>query len=230
MAPAPGVVVFDAYGTLFDVASAARRLAAEPGEAGLAARWRDVARDWRAKQLAYTWLRAILGEHTDFRTVTRAALDWALEANGLADAGLAAQLMALYDSLEPFPEVPAALAALRARGCRTAILSNGTPEMLASLVGNAGLAQHMDALLSVEAVGVYKPADAVYGIVEAETGVAPADTLFLSSNGWDAAGAARFGFDVVWVNRTGEPVDRLPWRPGRIVPDLSSLPDLARRP
>lgn len=229
MAAEPGVAVFDAYGTLFDVTSAARRLAAEPGEDGLAERWSDVARDWRTKQIAYTWLRSITGAHADFRTVTRDALDWAMEANGLADARRADRLMALYDALDLFPDAAPALAQLRADGHRAAILSNGTPEMLRALVGAAGIADAFDHLISVESAGVFKPDAAVYRLVEAEIGVPPAATLFVSSNGWDAAGAAGFGFEVVWVNRAGEPVDRLPWTPARIVADLSTLPDLARR-
>ena len=197
-----GPVVFDAYGTLFDVDAAARRAAAEPGREGLAAVWPQLARDWRDRQLQYTWLRSIAGAHADFETVTGEALDWALEAAGLAgDAALRARLMALYRELDAYPEVPAMLAALKAAGRPAAILSNGAPEMLAATVRAAGLEGAFDAVLSVEAVGVYKPARAVYDLVAGRFGCAPEDVLFVSSNGWDAGCAAGYGFRTVWANR-----------------------------
>jgi 2-haloacid dehalogenase len=221
------VVVFDAYGTLFDVAAAARRVAGEPGRAAFAAAWPRVAADWRAKQLQYTWLRAITGAHADFRTVTEDGLDWALEAAGLAEPGLRARLLALYRELDAYPEVPGVLARLREGGFRAAILSNGAPAMLEAAVASAGIGRFLDAVLSVEAVGVYKPARAVYDLVGTRFGVSPGAVLFVSSNGWDAAAAAGYGFDTVWVNRVGDPVDRLPWLPRRIAADLSTIPELA---
>lgn len=226
-----GPVVFDAYGTLFDVTAAARRAAAEPGREALAGAWPKLAADWRAKQIEYTRLRAIFGEHADFRRVTAESLDWALAASGLdGDPELAARLLALYDELDAFPEARDAVAALRAAGRPTAILSNGTPAMLASAVAAAGMEGMFDALLSVETVGVYKPARAVYDLVGASFGCAPSEALFVSSNGWDAACAAGYGFETVWANRTGAPVERLPWRPRHVVPDLSSLPAIAAEP
>lgn len=226
-----GPVVFDAYGTLFDVTAAARRAAAEPGREALRAAWPKLAADWREKQIDYSRLRTIVGEHADFRVVTGEALDWALAANGLAgDAGLRDRLMALYDDLDAFPEAREAVAALRAAGRRTAILSNGAPEMLARAVAAAGMEGMFDAILSAEAVGRFKPAAEVYGLVEAEFGCAPAETLFVSSNGWDAACAARRGFVSVWVNRTGAPVERLPWRPAHVATDLSAVPGIAAEP
>ncbi len=226
-----GPVVFDAYGTLFDVGSAARRAAAEPGREALAAAWPGLARDWRAKQLQYTWLRTIAGVHADFAAVTGEALDWALEAAGLGgDAPLRARLMALYHELDAYPEVPGVLAALRDAGRPVAILSNGAPDMLAAAVAAAGLDGLFDAVLSVEAVGVYKPARAVYDLVGAHFDVVPEQVLFVSSNGWDAACAAGQGFRSVWANRAGEPVDRLPWRPDHVLPDLAAVPAVADDP
>jgi 2-haloacid dehalogenase len=223
------VAVFDAYGTLFDVAAAARAAAAEPSNGALAAIWPVLARDWRQKQLQYTWLRAITGAHADFWTVTREALDWALEAAALDDPRLRDRLLALYQELEAYPEVPAVLARLREAGLSTAILSNGAPGMLDAAVEAAGIGGSLDAVLSVEAVGVFKPARAVYDLVGQTFGVPPDRVLFVSSNGWDAAAAAGYGFDTVWVNRAGDPMDRLPWRPAHVLPDLSGVPDLAAR-
>ena len=218
--------VFDAYGTLFDVSAAARRAAATPEGSALAAHWPRLATDWRTKQLQYTWLRAITGDHADFWQVTENALDWALEASGLAEAGLRDTLLTLYRELDAYPEVPEMLGALGERGMRRAILSNGSPAMLESAVASAGLSTSFEALLSVEAVGVFKPDARVYALVPDRLGVRPDETLFVSANGWDAAGAAGFGFVTAWVNRAGEPVDRLPHRPRHIVPDLANLPDL----
>jgi 2-haloacid dehalogenase len=219
--------VFDAYGTLFDVNAAARIAAAEPGREALAAIWPKLAADWRAKQLQYTWLRAIMGEHADFWQVTQDGLDWAMEAAGLSDTGLRKRLLALYRELPAYPEVPAMLAALKASGRRTAILSNGSPEMLGAAVASAGIGDAIDAVLSVEEVGVFKPDSRVYDLVGVHLGVAPSDVLFVSSNGWDAAGAAHYGFRTVWVNRAGDPEDRLPARPGHVMADLSGIPALA---
>jgi len=221
------VCVFDAYGTLFDVAGAARLAAGEPGGGALAEAWPKLAEDWRLKQLQYTWLRAITGRHADFWQVTGDGLDWALEASGLAgDAALRDRLMDLYRTLPAYPEVPAMLAALKARGLATAILSNGAPGMLADAVASAGIAGDLDAVLSVEEVGVFKPARAVYDLVGQRFGCAAQAVLFVSSNGWDAAGAADYGFRTIWVNRAGQPADRLPGTPAHVLPDLAGLADL----
>lgn len=220
-------VIFDAYGTLFDVAGAARLAAAEPGGAGLGAEWPVLADIWRRKQLEYSWLRTLMGAHADFAEVTAEALDWALDAQGLRDGALRARLLALYDQLPPYPEVPETLATLRARGLRLGILSNGTPGMLASALRAAGIADHIEMAVSVEAAGRYKPAPEAYALVGEEMGVAREKVLFVSANGWDVAGASRFGFATVWVNRSGLPMERLPHGPRHIIPDLSRLPVLA---
>lgn len=220
--------IFDAYGTLFDVAAAAREAATEPGREAFAAHWPQVAEHWRLKQLQYSWLRAVTGAHCDFWEVTQNSLDWALEANGLAgDDALRDRLLQLYWELSAFPEVPAMLSTLKSTGVHTAILSNGSPPMLRGAVESAGLSDLLDDILSVESVCVFKPARAVYDLVGARFGCAPSEVLFVSSNGWDAAAASGYGFTTAWVNRAGDPVDRLPWTPQHILSDLTSIPDLA---
>ena len=220
--------VFDAYGTLFDVAAAAREAAQEPGREALRDIWPRLAEDWRRKQLEYSWLRAITGDHTDFWAVTGDGLDWAMEAAGLEDPALRDRLMALYEQLSAFPEVPAMLRGLKQAGFDTAILSNGSPKMLAAAVASAGIGGVLDDVLSVESCKIFKPAPQVYDLVGARFGTVPEQVLFVSSNGWDAAAASGYGFQTAWVNRGGQPVDRLPWRPGTILTDLSGIPDLAR--
>ncbi|SEO62323.1 2-haloacid dehalogenase [Salinihabitans flavidus] len=223
------ICIFDAYGTLFDVSAAAREAAEEPGRDEFAVHWPKLAEHWRAKQLQYTWLRAITGAHTDFWKVTEDGLDWALEAVGLdGDAELRTRLLQLYLELSAYPEVPDMLRALKARDRQTAILSNGSPSMLASAVESAGIAPLLDDVLSVEDVGIFKPARVVYEMVGNRFGCAPEEVLFVSSNGWDAAGAAGFGFTTVWVNRAGDPMDRLPWTPTHVLPDLTTIPELIR--
>lgn len=223
--------VFDAYGTLFDVSAAAREAAAAPGGAALAAIWPRLAEIWRQKQLQYTWIRALTGAHADFAEVTGDALDFALEAVGVDPEGTEGQalrpmLWSLYARLGAYGDAEPCLRALKGAGLQTAILSNGAPAMLDTAVGAAGLGPHLDRVLSVEMVGVFKPHPKVYGLVERALGATPDEVLFVSSNGWDAAGARGFGFASLWVNRAGDPVDRLPWRPTRIAPDLSAVPSL----
>lgn len=220
--------IFDAYGTLFDVAAAARQAAAEPRFSAIAEDWPDLAEKWRTKQLQYTWLRAITDAHTDFWEVTADGLDWALEATGHdGDAELRQRLLDLYWELGAYPEVPKMLQRLKEAGLATGILSNGSPQMLDGAVKSAGLGNLLDAVLSVESVGIFKPDARVYDLVEMNFGCARNEILFVSSNGWDAAGAAGYGFDTVWVNRAGDPVDRLPWRPRTILSDLTRIPELA---
>ncbi len=209
------------------MAAAARNLAAQPERTAFAAHWVQVATDWRLKQLQYSWLREIAGEYTDFWQVTQDGLDWALERAGLGgDAELRAALLALYWELEAYPEVPDMLASLKAAGLTTAILSNGSPAMLEGAVSSAGVGAVLDDVLSVEAVARFKPNSVVYDLVGARFGVAPEAVLFVSSNGWDAAGASAYGFQTLWVNRAGEPMDRLPGTPQHVASDLTGLVDL----
>ncbi len=220
---------FDAYGTLFDVAAAARLAAQEGRFPKLADRWVELANHWRLKQLQYTWLRAVADAHTDFWQVTQNGLDWALEAAGLeGDPALRQRLLDLYWQLQAYPEVPAMLRALKQAGLHTAILSNGSPEMLKGAVQSAGISDLLDDVLSVEAVGIFKPAASVYQLVEDRFGCDRSEVLFVSSNGWDAGCAAGYGFQTAWVNRAGEPLDRLPWTPAHILTDLGPIPELVR--
>jgi 2-haloacid dehalogenase len=213
--------VFDAYGTLFDFASAARGCADVLGEAvaPMSALWRD-------KQLQYTWLRAAQGRHADFWQVTGDALDFTLETLGLRQPGLRERLMGLYLALEPFREVPGVLAALRRAGLKTAILSNGTPAMLAAVVDGARLGAMFDALLSVEEVGAFKPDPRVYQLAVDRLGCPAAAIAFQSSNAWDAHAASAFGMQVVWCNRYGQRPERLPGAPDCEITTLADLPAL----
>lgn len=220
--------VFDAYGTLFDVAAAARQAAAEPDFTAIKDSWPHLAEHWRQKQLAYSWLRAVTGAHCDFWTVTQDGLDWALEKTGHGDdAPLRDRLLALYWKLQAYQEVPAMLHALKTAGLNTAILSNGSPAMLQGAVDSANIADALDALLSVESVGIFKPDARVYDLVAKQFGCAKDEVLFVSSNGWDAAAATGYGFTTAWVNRGGDPQDRLPWTPAHELTDLSGIPALA---
>jgi 2-haloacid dehalogenase len=224
MAPVPDLraAVFDAYGTLFDVASAAAAARDALGD-----RWQAIAALWRTKQLEYTWLRSLMGRHADFAQVTADALDFALEATGGGDAALRARLLGLYETLSAYPDARPALEALRARGLRTAILSNGSPAMLAAATRSARLDALLEAVLSVEEVGVFKPHPSVYEIAVRRLGLAPSEILFVSSNGWDAHGAKAFGFRVAWCRRAPQPAERLPTPPlDAVVASLAELPAL----
>jgi 2-haloacid dehalogenase len=221
--PLPGIkaCVFDAYGTLFDFASAARACVDVPAEAAdrLTALWRD-------KQVQYTWLRAAQERHADFMQVTADALDFALETLALERPGLRRRLLDLYLTLAAFPEAPDVLTRLRAADLRTAILSNGTPAMLAAAVAAAGLDRLFDVVLSVEDVGVFKPDPRVYQLAVDRLGVPAATIAFVSSNGWDAYAASAFGMRVVWCNRYGQRRERLPGAPDREIMTLAELPAL----
>ena len=204
-----GACVFDAYGTLLDVNSAVAAHAARVGD-----RAADLARLWRTKQLEYTWLRSLMGLHADFDRVTEDALDYALEAMNLEEPGLREALLAANLELEPYPEVAVVLTRWRDAGRRLAVLSNGTPATLEAGLDAAGIRDRFEHVLSVEPVGVFKPAPAVYLHATRTLGLAAGEIAFFSSNGWDAHGAAAFGFKVVWVNRKGQPRERLPRHAG----------------
>ena len=213
--------VFDAYGTLFDFAAAARNCRDVLGDDidRLTALWRD-------KQLQYTWLRAAQGRHADFWQVTGDALDFALETLGVTKPGLRDRLMSLYLTLDPFPEVSSVLARLKAAGLQTAILSNGSPAMLDAAVKAAKLETLLDAVLSVEEVGVYKPHPRVYQLAVDRLGISSSAISFQSSNAWDAYAASAFGMQVVWCNRYGQRRERLPGSPNREIRSLTELPAL----
>jgi 2-haloacid dehalogenase len=216
------VIVFDAYGTLLDVHSAVQRHAARLGPgAG------DFSALWRQKQLEYSWVRALTGRahHADFLTCTRDALAHCAAVHGVADQALLADLLAAYLRLDPYPEVPAMLAALRARGLRTAVLSNGAPAMLEA--GFAPLAGLLDRLISVEEAGVFKPDPRVYALPARHFGLPASAMGFVSANPWDSQAARHAGFRVFRVNRTAAP-DEYGLAAAGVpsLPDLASLPDL----
>jgi 2-haloacid dehalogenase len=213
--------VFDAYGTLFDVHSAVGRYRPRLGEQA-----DQVSALWRGKQLEYTWLRSLMRQHADFWQVTGDALDYALERFGLDDAHLRQDLLNAYLSLDAYPEVGDTLRHLKTAGLQTAILSNGSPAMLQAAVTSAGLANWLDHVLSVEDVGVYKPDPRVYALAVERLDVAPHHVSFQSSNTWDAQGAAGFGFRVAWINRFGQRLERLPFRPDAELQTLAELPSL----
>ena len=209
--------VFDAYGTLFDFASAARKVLGD--DTSFINLWRD-------KQLQYTWLRAAQERHADFGQVTGDALDFALETMGLSKPGIRDQLISLFVTLDPFPEVPNVLRKLKTAGMRTAILSNGSPAMLDAAVKAARLEPLLDAVLSVEEVGVYKPHPKVYQLAVDRLAIPASAICYQSSNAWDAYAASAFGMQVVWCNRYGQRRERLPGSPDREVSSLEQLPAL----
>ena len=218
---AADAVVFDAYGTLFDVASSAKRHAPRLG-----ADWQPFAELWRAKQLQYTWLRSLMGVHADFWHVTGEALDYALAAFRREDPALRAALMEQYLVLDAYTDVKPALQRLREAGKRTVTLSNGSPTMLIAALNAAGISQLMDPPLSVEAVRVYKPHPSVYKLAVDRLGIAAERICFVSANGWDAWAAAAYGMRAVWINRVDAPPESLPGRPEAVVRGVGEVPAL----
>jgi len=210
--------IFDAYGTLFDVNSAASQAKDELGD-----RWQPLAELWRAKQLQYTWLRGLMGRHADFWQVTGDALDFAMTSLKIGDPALRDRLMGLYLRLEAYPEVKDTLVRLKAGGMKLAILSNGEPKMLAAAASNSGIAHLLDAVQSVEEVGVFKPHPSVYRLPAARFGLSPGEMCFLSSNAWDAHAAKANGFRVLWCNRFGQAPERIPERPDGEIGNLAEL-------
>ncbi|PYN48010.1 MAG: haloacid dehalogenase type II [Candidatus Rokuibacteriota bacterium] len=216
MSPIRGYV-FDAYGTLFDVHSVV--------EAGRVITGDPVALStmWRQKQLEYTWLRALMGTYADFWVVTEAALRYTIGRLGLtASEAQVRQLMEAYLSLACFPEVKAALRQLAGRP--RAVLSNGAPSMLAAAVTASGLTALLEHVISVDRVKTYKPSPLVYALGPETLGVSAGELLFVSSNGWDVAGAKAFGYQVVWCNRTGAPEEELGVRPDLVIDSLEKIP------
>jgi 2-haloacid dehalogenase len=212
--------VFDAYGTLFDVHSAVARLRARLGDQADA-----LSQLWRTKQLEYSWLRALMGRHADFWQVTGDALDYALARTG-TDPALREPLIQAYLALDAYPEVPDVLRRLRAGGLKTAILSNGAPRMLEAGARSAGIDSFLDAVLSVEDVGIFKPHPKVYQLAVDRLDVRADQIAFQSSNAWDVSGAAAFGLRAVWINRQGMPPEPLPGAAEHELKDLSALPAL----
>lgn len=211
------IFVFDAYGTLFNVHAAILRC----GQAGPdAERMSEI---WRGKQLEYTWTLTLAGKYEDFWTLTERALDFALARVASVDKSLKPKLMDAYFNLDAFPDARAALRALKEKGHRTGILSNGSPAMLKGAVDAAGIGDDLDAVLSVDALKIFKPRPEVYRLVTDHYGCKPADVSFVSSNRWDVMGARAFGFRALWINRSKMPDEYLDFPPARVVGDLSGL-------
>ena len=214
-------LVFDAYGTLFDVhAVVARCEKFWPGKGA------QLSQAWRTKQLDYTWQRSLMGRYAPFSTVTRDALAYCCEALGLPlDDAKSKALMQEYLNLAPYPDVPDALAKLKGDGRKLAILTNGSPDMIGALVTNRGMQADFDAVLSVDGLKIFKPAPRVYQLAVDALRVPAAGIGFVSSNCWDALGAKAFGFNVYWINRLAAPLDRLGFQPDGMLKSLGDLPE-----
>jgi len=213
--------VFDAYGTLFDFLSASKRCRDALGDKAEA-----LGQLWRTRQLEYSWLRSLMGTHADFWQVTGEALDFALASLGIQDAVLRDRLMDLFLHIEAFPDARHVLEALKRAKRPAIILSNGSPAMLTAAMQSAEVDHLLEAALSVEAAGIYKPHRTVYELVTLHLKLRPERVCFVSSNGWDAAGAAHFGFAAVWANRAGAPRENLPGILAAEIRDLGVLPTL----
>jgi 2-haloacid dehalogenase len=210
--------VFDAYGTLFDVHSAVARNAKDVGPN--AARVSEI---WRSKQLEYSWTRTAMNRYRDFWTLTEEALDFALAAVPDSNGNAKPALLNAYRSLDCYPEVPDVLLRLKQGGNRLAILSNGSPDMLESAVHSAGIGHLLDDVFSVHDLARFKTVPQTYALVTAAYGIAPAEVSFQSSNRWDVAGAAAFGFHCQWINRTGQPEEYRDLSPIAVLEDLNGL-------
>mgnify|MGYP001190599414 CR=1 FL=1 len=216
--------VFDAYGTLLDVNSAARRCANEPGREKFAEFWPVISAQWREKQLSYSWLLTILKKYADFWEITENALDYALDSVGLSfDAELKKRLLKLYAELESYSEVRSVLSDLKEKSISCSILSNGSRSMLNSAIQSSGIEAFIDIVMSVDDVRTFKPDPLVYRLVTDNLHYERKEVLFISSNGWDIVGAASYGFQTMWINRFGAPVDRLPFKPDSIASDLTGV-------
>ena len=211
--------VFDAYGTLFDVHSAAEKCRTDLGDKA-----DHVSNTWRGKQLLYSWLRSLMGEFVPCWQVTGEALDYALSESGIENAVLRDKLTNLYLQLNCYPEVPRVLKTLQEASKQTGILSNGSRDMLASTVVNSTLGELLDASLSVDDVGVFKLDPRVYEMATARFSCEPREICFMSSNAWEAWAASHFGFQVAWVNRFGQPSEHLPDGPSAKIKNLDAPP------
>jgi 2-haloacid dehalogenase len=220
--PSPRAYVFDAYGTLFDVHAAIARHRAAAGAD--AERFSEM---WRLKQLEYSWTLTLAGHYADFWALTERALDYTFARVPSVDRALRPKLLEAYLKLDAFPDARDAVGGLKARGVHTAILSNGSTAMLKSAVDASGLGGVLDAVLSVDAVRMFKPRPEVYRLVTEHFGITPQDVAFVSSNRWDVMGAAAFGFRPLWINRSGMPEEYPDYAPVRVVSELSALPSLA---
>ena len=208
------IVVFDAYGTLFDVNAAARTYSQSYTDDSFLKVWEKVSTLWREKQISYTWYYTSMGYRTNFWKITEDALDYSLECHQLNNSpGLKDNLLSLYKKLDLFPEVLGVLKSLKKEGYSIAILSNGTSDMLRSAAKNAKIFKYLNVILSAEDIGLFKPNEKIYSKVLKHFSCKATDVIFVSSNGWDAAGGSAFGFSTLWVNRADLPEEKMFWQP-----------------
>ena len=210
--------VFDAYGTLFDVNAACRKLSEEVGD-----KWKELSILWRLRQVEYTWLRNSMNAYVDFWKITSDALEYAMESLHINNIKLRNDLLSLYLKLEAYPEVKYVLTNIKDMGLKTAILSNGNKIMLESAVKNANIKNILDEVLSVDDCKVYKPASEVYELVENKMGIKKENVLFFSSNAWDVHAASNYGFKTIWVNRFDGKLEKLPGKPNIIINSLEQI-------
>ncbi len=213
-------IVFDAYGTLFDVNSAAEKCKDKIGD-----KWESFANFWRTTQLEYTWLRSLMKRHKDFWTITDDSLEKSMRVFGI-DKSMKNDLLNLYRVLSPYPEVKEVLENLKKKKVKLAILSNGTPALLNDLVKGNDLQNLFDDLFSIEEVAVYKPDSKVYNLPINKYKIKPNEVTFLSANTWDVSGGGNFGYNAVWVNRNKAIFDNLDYKPIKEVNNLTQLLDL----
>jgi len=209
--------VFDAYGTLFDVNSAAAKCKKKLGN-----RWESFANAWRTTQLEYTWLRSLMKRHKNFWEITEDSLDHTMETFKIKQ-GMRNELLNLYKELSPYPEVKECLEGLKSKKIKIAILSNGTPDLLKGLVESNNIQNYFDDILSIETVGVYKPDSKVYDMPIKKYNCKPENICFMSSNTWDVSGGGVFGFNAVWVNRFDKVFDKLSYKPKFVIKNLKEL-------
>ena len=213
-------IIFDAYGTLFDVNSAAEKCKDKIGD-----KWEPFANFWRTTQLEYTWLRSLMGRHKDFWQVTEDSLDKSMKAFNI-DSSMKNELLNLYKILSPYKEVPETLKALKEKKFKLAILSNGTPSLLDELVKSNNLDNLFDDLFSIEEVGIYKPNSKVYDIPIKKYRIKKNEIAFLSANTWDVSGGGNYGYKSIWVNRNNNIFDNLDYVPQNQIKNLSELLNL----
>ena len=211
------VCAFDAYGTCFDINSAAQNLAKEIGKD-----WLSFSTTWRTVQLEYTWLRSLMKKHEDFWRVTEDSLDFAMESHKI-DKKFRSKLLELYKKLNSYPELVMCLKHLKEKNVKTCILSNGSPSLLDELTVHAKVKELFDDLISIEEVGIYKPHPKVYELVTKKFDCKPEEVCFLSSNTWDIVGGGTFGYQSIWVDRFGKTFDKLGYQPKFKIKDLSEL-------
>jgi|TARA_B100001059_G_C17836867_1_gene588758 2-haloacid dehalogenase len=211
------VCAFDAYGTCFDINSAAQNLAKEIGKD-----WLSFSTTWRTVQLEYTWLRSLMKKHEDFWRVTEDSLDFAMESHKI-DKKFRSKLLELYKKLNSYPELVTCLKNLKEKNVKTCILSNGSPSLLNELTAHAKVQDLFDDLISIEEVGIYKPHPKVYELVTKKFDCKPEEVCFLSSNTWDIVGGGIFGYQSIWVDRFGKTFDKLGYQPKFKIKDLSEL-------